>query len=303
MDDQQFRQLLSRFGFSWDGYRKVRRGVKKRVTRHMQQANCRTMQAYFSLLNQNKEARKHFNCLMTVSISRFFRDRQLWEVMETEILPAFIQEDHNRVKIWSAGCACGEEVYSLRILWETVGRRYSRLPELEVLATDMNPSYLEKARTGVYSRSSLKELPEAMGAQFFLSVQEEKSYKVSERLKEGIIWRGHNLLFDSPGTNFHLVFLRNSLLTYYEDELEIPAFRKVVSSMAQDGLLVIGSHEKIPTGNWGLVPSGYHPCIYHFEESLTRHGEHGGSDFSVCRETTTNRKDSSPCGANHGLTG
>lgn len=262
MDDRQFRQLLSQFGFSWDGYRKVRRGVKKRVTRHMQQMDCRTMQAYLSLLNQNKEAKKHFNCLMTVSISRFFRDRQLWEVLETGILPAFIQEDHNRVKVWSAGCACGEEAYSLRILWETIGQRYHSLPELELLATDMNPSYLDKARTGLYSRSSLRELPEAVVAQFFLSVREEKSYKVSERLKEGIIWRGYDLLLDFPGTNFHLVFLRNSLLTYYEDELEIPAFRKVINSMAQGGLLVIGSHEKIPPGNWGIVPTGLHPCIY-----------------------------------------
>jgi chemotaxis methyl-accepting protein methylase len=108
----------------------------------------------------------------------------------------------------------------------------------------------------------LRELPEAVVARFFLSVREEKSYKVSERLKEGIIWRGYDLLLDFPGTNFRLVFLRNSLLTYYEDELEIPAFRKVINSMAQGGLLVIGSHEKIPPGNWGIVPTGLHPCIY-----------------------------------------
>ena len=262
MDDQQFRQLLSQFGFSWDGYRKVRRGVKKRVTRHMQQMDCRTMQAYFSLLNQNKEAKKHFNCLMTVSISRFFRDRQLWDVLGAEILPWLIQEGHKRVKVWSAGCACGEEAYSLRILWEMIGQHYHRLPELEVLATDVNPIYLDKARTGVYSRSSLKELPEAIVAQFFLSVRAEKSYKVSERLKEGIIWRGHNLLFDFPGAKFHLVFLRNGLLTYYEDELEIPAFQRVLDSIARSGFLVIGSHEKIPVGNWGLVPTGLNPHIY-----------------------------------------
>lgn len=262
MDDQQFRQLLSQFGFSWNGYRKVRRGVKKRVVRHMQQTDCRTMQAYFSLLNQNKEAKQLFNCLMTVSISRFFRDRQLWDVLGAEILPGLIQEDHNRVKVWSAGCACGEEVYSLRILWEMMGQRYHHLPELELLATDMHPSYLDKARTGLYSRSSLRELPEAIVARFFLSVREEKSYKVSERLREGIIWREHNLLFDFPETKFHLVFLRNNLLTYYEAELEIPAFQRVLDSIGRSGFLIIGSHEKIPAGNWGLVPTGLHPHIY-----------------------------------------
>jgi len=262
MDDRQFRQLLSQFGFSWDGYRKVRRGVKKRVTRHMQQVNCRTMLAYFSLLNEDKQAKEQFNRLMTVSISRFLRDRQLWEVLETDILPGFIQEDHSRVKIWSAGCACGEEVYSLRILWEMIGRRYGRLPELEVLATDMNPSYLDKARTGVYSRSSLREVPEAIRDEYFRPMRKGRNYAVREGLKEGIVWREHNLLFDSPGTNFHLVFLRNSLLTYYEDELEVPAFRNVINGMAQDGLLVIGSHEETPPGDWGIVPTGLHPHIY-----------------------------------------
>lgn len=262
MDDQQFRQLLSQFGFSWNGYRKVRRGVKKRVARQMQQMDCRTMQAYFLLLNQNKEAKQQLNCLMTVSISRFFRDRQLWDVLETETLPALIQEGHNSVKVWSAGCACGEEVYSLRILWEIMGQRYDRLPELELVATDMNPSYLDKARTGLYSRSSLRELPEAIVAQFFLFVREEKSYEVSERLKEGIIWRGHNLLLDFPETKFHLVFLRNSLLTYYEDERKIPAFQRILDSVARSGFLIIGSHEKIPAGNWGLVPTGLNPYIY-----------------------------------------
>jgi len=256
MDDQQFRQLLSQFGFSWDGYRKVRRGVKKRVTRHMRQVNCRTMQAYFSLLNQNKEARRHFNCLMTVSISRFFRDRQLWEVLETEVLPGLIREGHNRVKVWSAGCACGEEAYSLRILWEMIGQYYHRLPELEILATDMNPVHLNKAQNGIYPRSSLREVPEAIRDEHFRPMQKGNSHVVSERLKEGVVWREHNLLVNSLGFDFHLVFLRNSLLTYCEDGLKGPAFRRVLDSIAQSGFLIIGSHEKIPPGDWGIAPFG-----------------------------------------------
>jgi chemotaxis methyl-accepting protein methylase len=199
---------------------------------------------------------------MTVSISRFFRDRQLWEVVETEVLPRLIQEEHKRVNIWSAGCACGEEVYSLRILWEIMGRRHDRLPELELLATDVNPSYLDKARIGVYPRSSLREVPEAVREEYFRPTRKGRSYALSERLKDGVVWREHNLLFDAPGSNFHLVFLRNSLLTYYEDELEIPAFRNVINSMAQYGLLIIGSHEKTPAGNWGIVTTGQHPHIY-----------------------------------------
>jgi chemotaxis methyl-accepting protein methylase len=228
----------------------------------MQQTNCRTMQAYVSLLNEDREARQHFDCLMTVSISRFFRDRQLWEVLEEEMFPALIQEDHSRVKIWSAGCACGEEVYSLRILWEIIGRRYDRLPELELLATEMNPVYLNRAQNGIYSRSSLREVPEVIREEYFRPMRKGRSYAVSEHLKEGIVWKEQNLLINSLGSAFHLVFLRNSLLTYYEEALEIPAFQRVLDSITRGGFLIIGSHEKMPAGNWGLVPTGFHRHIY-----------------------------------------
>jgi chemotaxis methyl-accepting protein methylase len=262
MNDQQFRQLLNNLGLSWDGYRKVRRGVKKRICRHMHKLGCRTMQEYFFALDQNQDARQDCERLMTVSISRFFRDHGLWQALETEVLPTIIKENRRRVKVWSAGCACGEEVYSLKILWHILGGRLQGLPELEIWATDMNPVYLNKARTGIYPRSSLKEVPEAFRALYFSPGAKEQTYAVAERLKKGIEWRGHSLLFDPPGTGFQLVFLRNSLLTYYEDKLKWIAFHKVLDSLAQSGFLIIGVHEKMPPWVQGLLPLGLHPCIF-----------------------------------------
>ncbi|MBW2330119.1 MAG: protein-glutamate O-methyltransferase CheR [Deltaproteobacteria bacterium] len=262
MRDQQFRQLLNYFGLSWDGYRKVRKGVRKRICRHMKELGCRTMQAYFSALDQDRDARRHCERLMTVSISRFFRDRGLWQTLENEILPTLIKENRRRVKVWSAGCACGEEVYSLKILWRTLSRRFQGLPELKIWATDMNPVYLNKARAGIYPRSSLKEVPEAFRALYFRPGAKGQTYAVAEGLKKGIEWRVHNLLFDPPETGFQLVFLRNSLLTYYEDDLKGPAFRKVVDSLHQGGFLVIGTHEKLPSGVRGLLPLPHTPYIF-----------------------------------------
>jgi len=262
MDDYQFRQLLNYFGLSWDGYRKVRKGVKKRIHRHMHGWSCRTMQEYLLALDQNNDARQDCELLLTVSISRFFRDRGLWQTLENEILPAIIKKNKGSVKVWSAGCACGEEVYSLKILWDTLGGRFHHMPGLEILATDMNPVYLDKARIGTYTRSSLKELPEALQARYFKHGTKKRDYAVAERLKIGIMWRGHNLLFDPSTNDFQLIFLRNSLLTYYQDELKVPAFYKVLDSLVQDGFLIIGSQEKIPPGVRGLLPFGHHPYIF-----------------------------------------
>jgi chemotaxis protein methyltransferase CheR len=225
------------------------------------------MQAYFLELDKNEDARHHFERLMTVSISRFFRDRGLWQTLEDKVLPTIIKQNRDTVKVWSAGCGCGEEVYSLKILGETASKRFQPMPELEIWATDMNPVYLNKARTGIYPPSSLKEVPEALRARYFKPMAKGKRYTVAEPLKEGIIWRDHNLLFDPPQTKFELVFLRNSLLTYYEDKLKVPAFQHVLDALVQSGFLIIGAHEGIPPGVRGLLPFGQHRYIFQKEAS------------------------------------
>jgi len=262
MDDNQFRQLLERLGLSWEGYRKVRKGVKKRIRRHMHQLGCQTVEAYLLVLGRDSAARYHCERLMTVSISRFFRDRGLWRTLADEILPMIFKENSMSMKVWSAGCACGEEAYSMKILCDTMAPGVQHMLDVEIWATDMNPDYLKRAQAGVYSASSLKELPQALRRLYFRSTQQQHAYRINEPLKKGVIWRVHNLLSDPPDGPFHVIFLRNSLLTYYRDTLKLPALEKVVDSLAHSGFFVIGSHEKIPPGTSGLVPFGSYAYIF-----------------------------------------
>jgi chemotaxis methyl-accepting protein methylase len=227
----------------------------------MQQLGCRTVEEYLIALDRDRNTRHHCERLLSVSISRFFRDRALWKILENDILPGIVKGDAEPVKVWSAGCACGEEVYSFKILWHTMAGRFECLPDVEIWATDMNPVYLDKAQAGIFSRSSLKEVPGAIRAQYFRPGRKERSYTVEDSLREGIIWRVHNLLTHPPGTDFRLVFLRNSILTYCKEELKVPAFKKVVDSLASGGYLIIGTHEKIPSGVPGLVALSQHSCI------------------------------------------
>jgi len=261
MDDNEFRQLLKRFGLSWSGYRKVRRGVKKRLYRHMHQLGCRNVQAYFWALDESKETRQACERLMTVSISRFFRDRQLWQYLEKEILPSIIRKQRKRMRVWSAGCALGEEVYSFKILWHTIVGCKGPQPELEMVATDMNPDYLRMARAGIYPPSSLKEVPERWQDLYFKRKQGQ-GYSVVDHLKKGIVWQVGNALSDAPGMDFQVIFLRNSLLTYYLEAIKAPAFQNVITSLAQNGFLIIGAHEKIPVAARGLLTSRGHPCVF-----------------------------------------
>ncbi len=260
MDDRAFRRLLDFYHLSWEGYRRVRKGVKKRISRHIRQLGFRGFDEYLLALKENPQLENAAARLLTVSISRFFRDRGLWQAVEEHLLPDILERKKGELSVWSAGCACGEEVYSFKIVWETLRGRWNALPRLALRATDMNPQYLEKARRGVYRASSLKEVPAARKALFFKRIS-ERMYSVSEELQKAILWKVHNLVSDEPPPEiFDIILLRNNLLTYYEDDLRIPAFRKILDRLARRGFLVIGSHENVPP-DAPLTPSPHHPKI------------------------------------------
>ncbi|HAA03143.1 MAG TPA: hypothetical protein DCE18_07210 [Syntrophobacteraceae bacterium] len=249
MDDESFRKILQFFSLSWPGYRKVRKAVKKRLARHMLDCGCRKVGDYLLLLQEDPEATKKTRNLLTVSISRFFRDRRLWEVMGDCLIPKLLREvDGNcqrPLRVWSAGCSCGEEVYSLRILWDQVRKRSSAMPPLEVWATDANQGVLDRARMGAYPRSSVKGLPSLLLQEYF--VPNSKGFIISDALKDGIHWMKHDFITElPPGITFDLIFLRNNLLTYYGQTLKAAVFPRILEALRPGGFLIIGGSEQIP---------------------------------------------------------
>jgi len=270
MDDEQFRQLLDHFGYSWKGYRRVRKGVKRRISRHMQQLGCRNNEEYLKSLDSDWGLRKQFTSVMSVSVSRFFRDRALWKIMEEHIVPEIAKENREKVQFLSIGCACGEEVYSFRIVWDIVQARLGCMPELDLLATDINPDYLSRAQKGVYSKGSLKEVPRELRDTYFTYLRKNGVYRVVPSIKEGISWKVHNVIREPFEGDFQIILLRNGVLTYYGDELKRPAFRSIVDSLAYGGYLIIGSHEKLPVEQEELLPFKGQRYIFRRIERKTR---------------------------------
>jgi chemotaxis protein methyltransferase CheR len=253
MDDRDFRRLLKELGLSWRGYRRVRKGVKKRITRHMRRRGFESLDKYLEGLEGDERLMNECRQLMTVSISRFFRDRNLWKFLQEEILPGLSALHPTALKVWSAGCASGEEVYSLKIVWETLKGSMSSPPELQVLATDMNPDYLLRAKTGLYPESSLKEVEPPLKSKYFQTIEKESFYRINDQLKPGVEWREHDLLFDPPpACCFQLIFLRNNLLTYYEERGAIEGLRRLLESLESGGFLIIGANERLPAEVIGL---------------------------------------------------
>ena len=166
--------------------------------------------------------------LMDVSISRFFRDGPLWRILETEILPSLIAEHTGGLRVWSGGCALGQEIYSFRILWALLADKTAAMPPLELWATDVNPAYLERAIEGIYPAGTLARVPAGASTRFFRPVG-RASFRVADEFRAGISWQVRDLTADPPpARDFHIVFLRNNLLTYYRDDIvkaALPAIR------------------------------------------------------------------------------
>jgi chemotaxis protein methyltransferase CheR len=227
----------------------------------MRQLGSRGLDEYLLSLQEEPEAAAAAERFLTVSISRFFRDRGVWRALEEHIVPALLKENREPLSVWSAGCARGEEVYTFKIVWARLRARLHPLPRLHIRATDLNPAYIAEAQKGVYRQSSLKEVPADLRGAFFRPVA-PGMFAVSDEIKEGISWRVHDFISDEPpAERFEIIFLRNNLLTYYEEEIRNSAFRKIVKHLAHNGFLIIGSHENLPA-NELLKPSPYHPKIF-----------------------------------------
>ncbi len=262
MDDNQFRALLDYLGYSWSGYRKVRKGVKKRIHRHMRRLECRDVYTYLNLLAHQTETRHECELLMTVSISRFFRDRHMWQMLENSWLPAILARNPPQFGVWSAGCACGEEVYSFKMAWAHLRRDFNLLPPLEILATDRNPRHIDRARCGIYNRSSLREVSAEDRATFFESRKGAKQFVIKNGYKRDITWQVRNLLTELPRQHFQIIFLRNNILTYCCQEVQLKAMLRISDRLVPRGLLILGCHERLPLKTAELTPLDGFPYVY-----------------------------------------
>jgi chemotaxis methyl-accepting protein methylase len=231
----------------------------------MQELNCPNIKIYLNLINESDAVRQESERRMTVSISRFFRDRKLWHDLEQEILPRMIETEKKIFQVWSAGCARGEEVYSFKIVWDRFIGKYDQQPDLALMATDMHPGYIESAVAGVYTKSSLKEVCGEIRERYFDMRKSGNCYEVKAFLKEDIDWKVQDIFADTPGPEFDIIFLRNNLLTYYKAHQKKEGFNKVIKVLAPDGWLIVGSHEKLPPGALNIQRHNSIPWAYRQE--------------------------------------
>jgi chemotaxis protein methyltransferase CheR len=229
---------LPRLRLRWQGFRKVRRQVCRRISRRLAELGLADPAAYRAYLEGHTEEWALFDGLCRVTISRFWRDRAVFEALRDEVLPAL----GGAVSAWSAGCSSGEEPYSLVLAAAEAGIA------IRVVATDVDPILLERAARACYPESSLRDLPAALRGRAF----ERRCLRPEYR--ERVQFLRHDLRAGTHDGRFDLVVCRNLAFTYFAEELQRDVGRRLARSLRLGGALIVGAHETLPEGLGELQP-------------------------------------------------
>jgi chemotaxis protein methyltransferase CheR len=223
---------LPRLGLRWPGFRKVRRQVCRRIAHRLDELALSGTAAYRDFLESHPEEWTLLDDLCRITISRFWRDRAVFEALRDEVLPALGPV----VSAWSVGCASGEEPYSLVLAADAAQ------VDIEVLATDVDPVLLARARSACYPESSLRDLPERLRSRAF------EGGCLKPKVRERVSFRLHDVRDDPPAGPFDLVLCRNLAFTYFGGELQQAVALRLRQSLRKGGVLVVGIHETPPPG-------------------------------------------------------
>jgi chemotaxis protein methyltransferase CheR len=247
---------LPRMSLHWPGYRLVRGQVCKRIARRLKDLGLADLAAYRNRLEGRTQEWEALAALCTIPISRFYRDRGLFDFLGREVLPslarAAMQRGAAAIRCWSAGCASGEEPYTLAALWAFLMQAHYPVLKLEIVATDVDRRLLERATRGCYRASSLRELPDEWVARAFET--RDDLLCVRDELRRPIELVHADIRRSMPPGPFDLVLCRNLVLTYFTPLLQQEVMQRVVASLRPSGALVVGIHERLPDACTAMEP-------------------------------------------------
>lgn len=247
---------LPRLHLRWPGFRKVRRQVCRRIGQRSRDLGIEDFIGYRRYLESHPDEWPTLEALCRVTITRFYRDRRTFQILEQEILPQLAdrhRSSESPIRIWSAGCASGEEPYTIALIWALRLEQFARTVPLEILATDTDPVLLARAGRARFPASVLKDLPPDLRGSGF--TERDGLYELRRNVAELVRFHRADVRSGpAAGRAYDTILCRNLAFTYFDGDLQAQVARSLRDGMVLDGYLVLGAHEKTPADVPGFKP-------------------------------------------------
>jgi chemotaxis protein methyltransferase CheR len=244
--DAGFRMLTEKItrdrGFRCASYKD--RCLRRRIAVRMRAKGTATPDEYAGVLDTDPHEYERLMRSLTVNVTKFFRNWETYEAIQSSVIPALWDRDEE-LKVWSAGCASGEEPYSLAILFdEHAGRTHttSRLDALSVLGTDIDAECLREAESACYSDPALSETPARLRDRYFPEVA--GLHTMLPQVRRLVSFQRSDLLGEPPVNAVSLLVCRNVII-YFEREAQDQLFALFHRVLAPGGFLVLGKVETL----------------------------------------------------------
>jgi chemotaxis protein methyltransferase CheR len=246
----RLKQLITeRVGFHCHQYKE--RCLRRRIAVRMRARGVHSYGDYAALLEGDAAEYERLLDVITINVSKFFRNAETWEVVRREVMPVLFALPDPVLRVWSAGGATGEEAYSVAM----AAREYAEANghdagRFRVLATDIDRSSLELAAAGEYGAFSFSETPPEQRDRWF----ENGGGRVRREIREMVTFAQHDLIREDPPDAQHLILCRNVVI-YFERDAQQRLFRRFASALLPGGFLVLGKVESL----FGPVAAMFRP--------------------------------------------
>jgi len=244
LTEEAFRDIMALLrSYSKNDFRHYKRAtVLRRIERRLQVRGLQDLPAYRDLLRQEPEEAKPLLRDMLISVTNFFRDAEAFEALECNVLPGLLKDrlPEEPVRAWVAGCATGEEAYSITMLLREQMDLHNLSSELQVFATDIDERALNFGRSALYPASIMTDVSQGRLRQFF--TQEQGEFRVMKKVREKVLFAEHNVLRDPPFSRLDLVCCRN-LLIYLDREAQTRILEMFRFALKPGGYLFLGTSE------------------------------------------------------------
>jgi len=234
------RQIQLRAGLCCDGYKD--RVLQRRVAVRMRARGVESHADYSTLLESDPREYVDLLDTVTINVSKFFRNASTWVQLRDRVLPDLARRDDREIRIWSAGCASGEEPYSIAILVRQMAEaRGIDADRVRILATDVDPGVLDAARRAEYGAFAFSEMSDSTRTRWFAGPERDR---LRPEVRSMVRFERSDLMNGSLPREQHLILCRNVLI-YFERPIQLELFKAFHTALVPGGYLQLGKVETL----------------------------------------------------------